>query len=294
MPCFHPVDAYVKDNGQVSLVERGKIKTAMQLPCGRCQGCRLEKSRQWAIRCMHEASLHKENCFITLTYNEEHHAPSLEYTHFQRFMRYFRRSVPDRKLRFYMAGEYGDLNGRPHYHACIFGYNFPDRVLFKKLPSGSTIDTSQALQKLWPYGYSSVGDVTLESAAYVARYIFKKQLGKNQADHYQACDSRTGELTPISPEFNRMSLKPGIGMPWLEKFTSDVYPNGVMIHNGQKMKPPKAYDKYFKKIKPLEYEQLQNERVTSFNYEDNTHERLATKEKVTKAKLSHKKRGFQE
>lgn len=297
MPCFHPVDAYLKDNGQVSLVERGSIKTSMQLPCGRCQGCRLEKSRQWAIRCMHEASMHKHNCFITLTYNEDHHVASLEYTDFQLFMRYLRRYVKEHtgaKIRFYMAGEYGDQNGRPHFHACIFGFDFPDRKLFRKLPSGSLIYTSEALQKLWRFGYSSVGDVTIESAAYVARYIFKKQFGKNQADHYQACDSRTGELVSISPEFNRMSLKPGIGMEWLAKFHPDIYPKGELIHNGMKMKPPKAYDKYLKKIKPLEYEQLQFQRVNNFNYEDNTYERLAVKEHITKSKLQLKKRGFLE
>lgn len=291
MACFHPLTAYKLENGQISFNEKGKILQELSLPCGGCIGCRLERSRSWAIRCIHEAALHTENCFITLTYDEEHHEPSLYYPHFQKFLRSLRKATK-KKIRFYMCGEYGDLNGRPHFHACLFGYRPKDLEIFKQSSPGEYIYTSATLQKHWPYGYSSVGNVTLESAAYIARYIFKKQTGKNASDHYQACDSRTGELTPISPEFNRMSLKPGIGMPWLQKYQSDIYPIGTLIHDGIKMKPPKYYDKYFKKLNPDQHEELIHGRLINFNYEDNTVPRLSDREQYTKAKLTHKKRGF--
>lgn len=241
--------------------------------------------------------MHSENCFITLTYNEENHVPSLDYTHFQKFIRKLRKTT-GKKIRFYMAGEYGDTYGRPHFHACLFGYRPKDLKLLSKSPSGSLLYTSELLSMAWTTptgisrGYVSVGDVTFESAAYIARYILKKQTGRNAEQHYQAVDSRTGELTSINQEFNRMSLKPGIGATFLEKYHPDIYPKGQVIHNGQKMKPPKYYDKYFKKINPDQYEDLQHERLTSFNYSDNTTPRLLDKEKVTKSKLSLKKRGF--
>ncbi|WNK13580.1 MAG: replication initiator protein [Microvirus sp.] len=293
MACFYPIQAYKLENGQISFNEKGNVLQAISLPCGRCVGCRLEKSRQWAIRCIHEAQMHTHNCFITLTYNQEHYEYDLRYKHFQSFMRRLRKTYPGKPIRFYMAGEYGETNGRPHFHACLFGIDFADKRIFKNLPSGSFLYTSASLERLWPFGYSTVGDVTFESAAYVARYILKKQTGKNAETHYQSCDDRTGELRPIRAEFNKMSLKPGIGATWLNKYHPDIYPKGLVIHQGQKMKPPKYYDKYFKKINPQQYEDLQYERIKNFNYEDNTQSRLSDKERVTKAKLSLKKRGFQ-
>lgn len=298
MACYYPITAYRLDNGQISFNEKGKTKTQLTLPCGRCVGCRLERSRQWAIRCMHESQMHKDNCFVTLTYNDEHYQPGLNYAHFQKFIRRLRKKT-GKNIRYYMAGEYGETYGRPHFHACLFGYRPDDLELFRQLPSGSNLYVSKKLADYWSnpdgisYGYVSIGDVTFESAAYVARYIMKKQLGKNSSDKY-ACDDRTGELIPISPEFNRMSLKPGIGRAWLDKYKSDVYPNGTCVVNGMKIKPPKYYDKFYEQLEPLDYERLQYERVDNFNYQDNTIQRLADKEIVAKAKLQFKKRGFQE
>lgn len=295
MSCFYPVTAYRLENGQVSFNEKGKIKQTLTLPCGGCIGCRLEKSRQWAVRCIHEAQMHKKNCFITLTYNEENHAHSLVYQHFQRFMRRYRKEFPNHKIRFYMAGEYGDQNGRPHFHACIFGHDFDDKVPFQKLPSGSIIYTSKTLERLWPFGYSSTGELTFESAAYVARYILKKQTGKNADEHYQSCDARTGELRPITPEFNRMSLKPGIGATWFDRYKNDIYPTGTLIINGQKTKPPRYYEKRYSKgstKQAIILEGIQHDRLEKLKPEDQTAERLADREKVVKAKLTHKKRGL--
>ena len=81
MACFHPITAWRANvgvnagTGKVPIVfkkEYGIPDTEMQVPCGQCIGCRLERSRQWAIRCVHEASLHPINCFITLTYSPEY------------------------------------------------------------------------------------------------------------------------------------------------------------------------------------------------------------------------------
>lgn len=295
MACFHPVAAYRTLDGSIVFKEKGNdVVQSLSFPCGQCFGCRLERSRQWAVRCMHEASLHEQNCFITLTYDNDHCPTdrSLNYGDFQRFMKRFRKRYKGSTIRFYMAGEYGEKFERPHFHACIFGFNFPDRTVWKRTSSGALIYRSLSLEDLWPFGYSSIGDVTFESAAYVARYVMKKINVSNKTphhlrDHYETTDFETGEIKERTPEFNRMSLKPGIGYGWYEKYHPDLYPHDYVIVNGRQCKPPKYYDKKFAEDFPEAFESLQLERFidAQSRYEDNTDERLAVKEQVLNAKL---------
>jgi len=243
---------------------------------------------------MHEAQLHENNCFITLTYDDTHlpSDQSLHYKDFQLFLKRFRKSLKGAKIRYYMAGEYGENYGRPHFHACIFGYDFHDKKLWKRTSSGSLIYRSEHLETLWPFGYSSIGDVNFESAAYVARYIMKKQTGKDSEKHYQYTSLETGEIVQMTPEFNKMSLKPGIGYEWYQKYRSDVYPHDYVVIRGKKVRPPKFYDKKYKTDYPYEYDSLiyARENRAKLNSADNTPDRLAVKEQVTKAKLQKLKR----
>lgn len=296
MACFKPLKAYQCFDKSIVFTEARKydIVRSLELPCGQCVGCRLERSRQWAIRCMHEASLYKDNCFITLTYDEEHLPEdySLHYDDFQRFMKRVRKKYTGKKIRFYMAGEYGENFGRPHFHACIFNLDFEDKYLWQKTESGSKIYRSKTLEELWPFGYSSIGEVNFQSAAYVARYIMKKVTGDMADQHYEEVNFTTGEIIQRKPEFNKMSLKPGIGYGWYEKFKDDVYPHDYVIVNGKKCKPPKFYDKKYADDYPYEFDQLQWDREKSAKAQvfDNTPERLLVKEEVLKAKLSRLKR----
>ena len=124
MPCYHPWLAYQCLDGSVVSVERkgkGAVVRTLTLPCGQCVGCRLERSRQWAIRCMHEAQLHERNSFVTLTYKGDVPDEGLRYRDFQLFMKRLRKYASGQQIRFYMCGEYGDEKGRPHFHACLFG-----------------------------------------------------------------------------------------------------------------------------------------------------------------------------
>lgn len=298
MPCYHPISAYQCTDGSIVFYEskRHDVSRSLQLPCGQCVGCRLERSRQWAIRCMHEAQMHTENCFITLTYNDEHLPSdrSLHYRDFQLFIKRLRKRYPGRRIRYYMAGEYGESYGRPHWHACIFGLDFHDQELWKRTAAGSLLYRSKDLELLWPFGYSTVGRVTFESAAYVARYIMKKVTGKNAAEHYQEIDPDTGEITNRTPEFTKMSLKPGIGYEWYKQYTSDVYPHDYVVVRGKKVKPPKYYDKKYKIDNPYEFDELLyiREKSSKLNYADNTPERLLVKEQVAKAKLQKLKRNL--
>ncbi len=298
MPCYHPLSAFQCADGSIVFYESKRHDTvkSLSLPCGQCVGCRLERSRQWAIRCMHEAQMHTQNCFITLTYDDAHLPSdrSLHYRDFQLFIKRLRKRYPGRRIRYYMAGEYGENFGRPHWHACIFGLDFDDKKLWKRTSANSLLYRSENLELLWPFGYSSIGEVTFESAAYVARYIMKKVTGKNAAEHYQEIDPDTGEITNRTPEFTKMSLKPGIGYEWYKQYTSDVYPHDYVVVRGKKVKPPKYYDKKYKIDNPYEFDELLyiREKSAKLNYADNTPERLLVKEQVTKAKLQKLKRNL--
>lgn len=266
MSCYNPVELFKalsgpsKKTGKTplrSLKMGGDIKQPVMIPCGRCTECLFQRSRQWAIRCMNEAQMHQENCFITLTYNDDNlvcgeHAYTLYPRDLQLFMKRLRKEVGD-GIKFFACGEYGDSNRRPHYHACIFGYDFSDEK--KSLISereGVKLYTHPLLTRLWPAGFSTVGAVTLESAAYVARYTLKKKYGK-KAKYY--------EKMGIEPEFIRMSRRPGIGTTWFEKFQGDVFPHDYIVTgNGIKQKPPKYYLEKYGLTNPEEYTTIKDTR----------------------------------
>lgn len=275
------------------------ILNELSLPCGCCIGCKMDRSRQWAMRCYHESKLHESNCFITLTYNKDHlpDGNTLEYRDFQLFMKRLRKRTP-KKIRFFMCGEYGEKGDRPHFHACIFGYDFNDRIHFKTNPSGAKIYTSKKLDSLWidkndnSMGFCTVGNVDFNSAAYVARYIVKKQGGRDAKEHYQSIDRETGEVFQREPEFIHMSLKPGIGYGFYLKYKDDLFNHDICVIEGKEMKPPKYYYKKLKLDMDSRYDRIQFEREIRSRRlaEDNTPERLEVKEKVMKARMQFLKR----
>lgn len=294
MPCFHPLKA-IRDSSGVRVLPSSAAIFNLQLPCGQCVGCRLERSRQWATRCMHEASLWPDNCFVTLTYDNAH-VPSdggLHYRDFQLFMKRLRRSKPNQVIRYYMCGEYGENYGRPHFHAILFNCSLGNLSVLQRTGSGSMLFRSPELEALWPYGYSSIGEVTFESAAYVSRYIMAKVTGDLGKSHYDTVNIETGEINSRCPEFNRMSLKPGIGSGWFEKYSSDVFPHDRVIVNGTPTRPPKYYDVLYSRIASDEFNVIKEKRMLDAlkRTSDNTYRRLADKEIVTKASISQLKRG---
>lgn len=299
MRCFRPVTAWKPDEGGALFWRERKGCREIQIRCGQCVGCRLSRSREWAIRCMHEAQLYESNHFVTLTCDDQHIAEvfprgSLVYKPFQAFMRRVRFSFPG--VRFYMCGEYGDRTCRPHFHCLLFNVSFGDLVFYRALPSGSRLFTSKVLEGLWPYGFSSVGDVTVESAAYVARYVTKKVTGDLAEDHYMRVDSTTGEIYHLMPEFCRMSLKPGIGAGWYRKFGNEVHGRDGSISrfrvDGSSARAPRYYDRLLEEVDPFKKEYIDFLRVDAGRKlsVDNTPARLEAQEVVAKARLSFKKR----
>lgn len=292
MPCYRPVRAWYGNklsSGKREIVfSSGQAQSCLdlRLPCGCCVGCYLERSRQWAMRCVDESSLYKENSFVTLSVNPENlkvHGRSLNHSYFQKFMKRFRKEVAPLRPRFFMCGEYGPENGRPHYHALIFNYGFSDRTYWSVTESGEKIYRSAQLERLWPFGFSSVGDLTFGSAAYVARYHLKKVGGVVSRDHY--VDKRTGEM--LSPEYVAMSRRPGIADGWFKKWKDDVYPHDIRVIKGVDTLPAKYYDALYEKVDPKGYAGVKLRRMLrgSHNRLDNTEARLLVKEEVKIAQL---------
>ncbi len=346
MPCYKPIHGWrsrkLTENGKRSIVfnpRMGYLDMPCTVPCGQCIGCKLEKARQWAIRCMHEAQLYKDNSFITLTFNDTHLPENgyLDIEIFKRFMKRLRRNhsgttlIEENKIdrrgnpwtkkhypiRLFYCGEYGSACkicgksersctcetytkglGRPHFHACLFNYDFPDKYKWSKnKKTGDVYYRSPILEKLWPFGHSLIGDLTYESAGYTARYQTKKITGVPSEFHY--CNENLvddhGELYSSYPtEFAQPSRRPGIGKWWYEKYKDDVYPSDNIIIKGKKVKPPKFYDNLFEKEHPTDYAIIKHERKQlALSSQDNTYERLQTRELIQERKFKQLKRGYE-
>lgn len=237
----------------------------MEVNCGSCITCRLDRSRMWAARISHETGLYNDlngSCFITLTYRDPHecsaeqlakglHLPSdgsLHPSHLQKFLKRLRKKYGKRKIRYYAVGEYGDENGRPHYHAILFNVDFVDKMEFRE-EEGIWTYSSEELDSLWQYGFTTVGEANWETAAYCARYVMKKIGGAQAEEHYRRVDEECGYEYWIEPEFARMSLKPGIGARWFEKYERDFIEDDdcPVAGRGVQKKVPRYYAELYKR-----------------------------------------------
>lgn len=262
------------------------------LPCGQCIGCRLEHSRQWAIRCMHEKRMFMFNSFVTLTYDNAHlpKGGTLVRRDPQLFLKRLRKEY-GKGIRFYGCGEYGELSRRPHYHFILFNFQCPGLKYYKSVAMGEKLYTSDAIAKLWPFGFNVVGDVSFKSCAYVARYVTGKIKGDNAKEHYLSV-STDGEVTDLLPEFSMMSRRPGIGAAWFAKYGSETYEWDSVIMNGKEVRPPRFYDTRFELVDSHRLGKLKEKRrrAAVLQKDDNTTARRMVKEQV--ARLNLKQREF--
>lgn len=246
MPCFSPLQAYRAAGGRVVFsTKEGFADRPLSLPCGQCLGCRVQRAQEWSLRCVHEAALHTQNCFVTLTYRDADLPPnrSLELAHWQEFAKRVRRRFG--AFRYIHAGEYGERDQRPHYHGLLFGVDFPDRRHWK-----DSTDVSPLLEELWGKGFATVGDLTRERAGYVAQYTLKKLTGPLREERYERIDQLTGEVVRVRPEYATMSRRPGVGAGWYEKYRSDVFPSDEIIHEGRRYPVPLFYKRALAKSEP--------------------------------------------
>lgn len=232
-----------------SQLKASKEYASFQLPCSKCLECRLEYARQWALRCVHEAQMHPQNCFITLTYSQEKLAsPKLIYSDFQKFMKKLRKTT-DNPVGVFVTGEYGGPpqilpNGklsdgfRPHWHAIIFNWYPSDAQFDHENHRGDRVHHSKLLTQLWGKGRTDLGSVTFESAGYVARYAAKKLIHGHDGHEY----------VPIS----KKSSKHAIGKRWIEKFWPDVFNSGsISILGKPDCSIPRYYEKWLKQNQPI-------------------------------------------
>lgn len=230
--------------------------------------------------------MHDRNSFLTLTYNDENMPKSwsLQIRDFQTFMKRVRKHFEE-PIRFYHCGEY-DEGGRPHYHALIFGQDWSaDRTLMRR--GKKPLWRSETLEKQWPHGFSSVGRLNYQTAAYTTRYLLKKVTGDQAENHYERVGvEHDGEITQLAPEYTTMSRRPGIGAAWIEKYRDDVYPRDEIIISDKERKPPRYYDDYMKTIDPAVMKKIKTRRIREGKKYANekTWRRLRVREKVTAAK----------
>lgn len=297
LTCFSPLKAYKGPSGIVFDSKKGYSDMPIQLRCGQCIGCRLTKQREWSIRAMHEAQMvsetvdpdtkkHGVNCFLTLTYDDEHlpEDRSLKLDHWQKFAKRVRRHHGP--FRFLHCGEYGPKTLRPHYHALIFGLDFTAGSATAPGNRTKRLWVSPDVTKLWPYGFHTIGPVNYTTARYVAAYTVKKALGKSKDSAFERVDPSTGECWDVLPEYATMSRRPGLGTSWFEKYHADVYPSNFIISDGKKAPPPSFYDQLLKKKDPSLHEKILHKRKQHLqdNASEHTQTRLDVRSEVTTAR----------
>lgn len=308
MSCKHPLKAFrigTRDNGKAELLIRPyrvdhlefrkghwidcyidfvsaaaeKVCTDWQeIPCGKCIGCRLEYSKQWANRCLLENEYHDDSYFVTLTYDEQHvprtyypdpetgealPALTLRKRDFQLFMKRLRKQT-GQELRYFAAGEYGSKTMRPHYHAIIFGLKLDDLTIVNTSKLGYNYYTSEVVLRAWscsdgkgnyvPLGMIVVAPVTWETCAYTARYTAKKN-GTQGSEYFERMN--------LEPPFVLMSRRPGIGAQWYadhDNLFDSAFINVATDTGGRKFRPPKYFYRLLEKDNPQYAEYLKQKR----------------------------------
>ena len=276
MPCYNPLTAWKVDGNIVFNKPSGShnLLKPFNLPCAKCIGCRLNYARSWALRCQLEALTHQDNCFITLTFNNEElqkrtNPWSVDVKDFQLFMKKFRKRF-NKTIRFFHCGEYGEKTFRPHYHALLFGHDFRIPSLTNKVKKyGSKkypLYESTELTTLWGRGHTTVGELNFDTASYTARYVTKKI--KSEATKINI-DPTTGEVSEINDVYCTMSRANGIGYDAYQKYKDNWYANDFIVNgNGIKMKPPRYFDKLYQAEHPDKFEAIKKARKDTLDYLD--------------------------
>lgn len=362
MACFHPLQSYKllgkkTANGKDVYVFNQQAITgsyvAVPMRCGQCIGCRIDRSKDQALRCVHEASLWQNNAYITLTFNSQTLGDrnTLDRRDFQLFIKKLRKhhagmeQNKDGKspIRYYQAGEYGTVCwqcgksikyhgkakhkfqpslGRPHYHACLFNFDFEDKYYWCTR-RGNRLYRSETLERLWSHkitkgakndykpediferagklyaknGFATIGEVNFRSAAYIARYVTKKIWGERAAGHYRVVNRSTGEITRALPEYVAMSNRSAIGADWYHSGGSgDCYPKDFITHGGRKYRIPKYYDKLLEATQPGLARRIKRKRMLTArqNADNNTMARLAVRKKVFITKTANLERRYED
>lgn len=311
MGCYNPLDAYRSehktDNGKSQIVFKRKDGYAhLQLPCGKCIGCRLEYARQWALRCHCESQMHppEHQHFITFSYAPEHlpkdlsvtRGPKSDFTRFLKRLRYYYEGF---QIQFLQCAEYGEESNRPHHHSIMWGFPIDDMVVYSKNRLGQELFTSETINQIWKKGYCIIGKVTLESANYVARYITKKFKGDlGEVDPgtglkpYERYNSQTGEIHTVLPEYLTASRNPSIGKTYHEQFSDDYIHDDTIIVDGKRMFIPDYFTYLVEKESRELYEKIKKRRklAAKKHTKNKSRDRLRVRGQFKTKQIQHFKR----
>lgn len=248
MPCFYARDAWqIREGEKLVFTKPNAPATHYKVPCNYCLGCVIQQSIHWQVRIMHELSMHESALFVTLTYEPRKEPPNgdLNFEHHRLWIKRLRRAYPEVNLRYFTAGEYGGTNAHPHYHAIIFGLELPDLVVHDQNRFGQKRYTSEKMTALWGKGHVIIGEVSHQSARYVASHMEKalKDLGGmwTQDDNgiyvrtsYRTRDPETGRVIELTNPQTRQSRRPGIGASWLDKYYDSCKHGHIMFRENRK------------------------------------------------------------
>lgn len=203
------------------------------VPCGKCPLCLKRRGFEIGIRARCEAKLYSQNCFVTLTVNDQcrnlifpygrflHHRP------WQLFAKRLRKKIGP--FRFLMCGEYGSESERPHYHAIIFGHDFHDGYYDDR----GCFHPSKLLEQLWPFGQVQVSPLNDSRVMYVAGYQLKPGYVRMFGQPVVEC--RTDPDVKCS-SYVRWSRNPGLGAAWFDRYWRDVYRyQGKIFQSGEEI-----------------------------------------------------------
>lgn len=252
----------------------------IDIPCGKCELCRVEQRYSKAVRIMLEAESWPEaTYFITLTYNQENHTdPDLDHKDWAQFMKNFReefcqakhslypmklrkgkvrtKSVTFKKIKQVMCGEYGDTFGRKHFHGIIFNHSFDDiEFTGNYSKKGNPIHTSKKLADVWKKGFVQLEKVNFDLALYVGSYV---------TDYMDETDVNTGHKKKQYGRFGK-----GIGETWIRKYWREVLAVGSIKTLEGNYRIPRYFVQKVKEWYPEKYhEWSEKKRLTMLKQRD--------------------------
>lgn len=290
MSCYSPLKASRQEDGSIVVLDYKRRYSSdyyqdvsakfdglgddfLFFRCGKCVGCLLNRSLNWAVRCEHEAMYHEENYFLTLTFNDKFLPSdySLKTWHLQDFWKRVRHGLDNEaeyfdgvfagaeapRIKYYAAGEYGDLNFRPHYHAIVFGLplrRLGDLVYHAK-SKDFTLYRSTWLERFWPWGFSTVSEMSFETAAYVARYCMKKVFKDGPEAYAEA---------GIVPE--RAWISKGLGRSWYEEYKAETWRDDYIVNSrGRQMSVPRTYLRWLEQVEDEQAWAIKAARIPDFS-----------------------------
>nr|DAU24590.1 MAG TPA: Replication associated protein [Microviridae sp.] len=291
----------------------------MLIPCGQCIGCRIRQREDWTTRIELEARDYpkEEVWFITLTYDDDHvpgmivktgeimrkvqytwkpgekrpdSVQILLYEDIQKFLKRLRKAYRG-KLRYFVAGEYGEQTARPHYHMILYGWRPTDLENLYKIHHNGYY-TSKWMEDQWKMGQIQIAQAVPETYRYVAGYVTKKMYeidGKKANEYYEL-----GQTKP----FACMSLKPGLGDHYYQEHKTEIWRQGyIQCTNGKQAQIPRYYEKQMEAENPQRLWRIKQNRQKNamkqkrLQLENQDYKTvLETKERV--AKKQTKKRGI--